>query len=219
MITFRKILASTIAALAVAVFTTIGFSPAAYADPPSWSPEYGYRDKHFDKHRKKHRQYRRHRNHGYYAERRPYKNWNRGYAPSYGYTNPYSNNTLMGGLIGGILGGFTGSHIGKGDGRTAAIIGGSVLGAIVGGNIGQSMDQVDYSRVQGGLENTPSGQTIIWNNPDSGTQYKMTPTRTYKTPQNQYCREYTTWGTIGGYQERMYGTACRQPDGSWTPVN
>ena len=31
-------------------------------------------------------------------------------------------------------------------------------------------------------------------------------------------REYRTTADIGGKQEQMYGTACRQPDGSWKAV-
>ena len=30
-----------------------------------------------------------------------------------------------------------------------------------------------------------------------------------------YCREYQHTVTIDGKQEKAYGTACRQPDGSW----
>lgn len=68
------------------------------------------------------------------------------------------------------------------------------------------------------LETGRSGQTVVWNNPDSGTVTQVTPVRTYRTASGQYCREYTTTGTIGGYQEDLYGTACRQQDGSWLRV-
>ena len=33
-----------------------------------------------------------------------------------------------------------------------------------------------------------------------------------------YCREYQQTVTIDGKQERSYGTACRQPDGTWKIV-
>ena len=33
------------------------------------------------------------------------------------------------------------------------------------------------------------------------------------------CREATTTVVIGGRQQRVYGTACRQPDGSWHLVD
>ncbi|HRJ61898.1 MAG TPA: hypothetical protein PKZ97_13080 [Azospirillaceae bacterium] len=34
-----------------------------------------------------------------------------------------------------------------------------------------------------------------------------------------YCREYTTQTTIAGKRQQTYGTACRQPDGSWRIIN
>lgn len=41
----------------------------------------------------------------------------------------------------------------------------------------------------------------------------------YQDAQGRYCREYQTTGIIDGRQERLYGTACRMPDGSWEFVN
>jgi len=47
----------------------------------------------------------------------------------------------------------------------------------------------------------------------------MTPTRTYQTASGSYCREFTQTIVVGGRTEEGYGTACRQPDGSWQIVN
>jgi surface antigen len=46
----------------------------------------------------------------------------------------------------------------------------------------------------------------------------MTPTNTYDSGTGP-CREYTLDATIGGKTEQIYGTACRQPDGSWKVVD
>ena len=35
----------------------------------------------------------------------------------------------------------------------------------------------------------------------------------------RYCREYTTEAVVGGRTKQVYGTACRQPDGSWQLVS
>lgn len=35
----------------------------------------------------------------------------------------------------------------------------------------------------------------------------------------EYCREYTKPVRIGGERQESYGTACRQPDGSWRIVS
>ncbi len=120
-------------------------------------------------------------------------------------------------IVGALLGAAVGTQIGKGSGRTAAIIGGTVVGGILGHEIGRSMEEADRRQVQSALERTPTGQTIAWNNPDTGKQYAVTPTRTYRSADNRNCRDYTTWVFIGGYEEQVNGTACRMPDGSWRP--
>ena len=125
------------------------------------------------------------------------------------------NNGLLGGIIGATLGAVTGNQFGKGSGRTAAVIGGAIVGAVVGNNIGQQMSHRDHAQVNSVLNTTPSGQVVDWQNPDTGARYSVTPTRTYRTANGTYCRDFTTWGWIDGYEEKLHGTACRQPDGSW----
>jgi len=46
----------------------------------------------------------------------------------------------------------------------------------------------------------------------------VTPTKTYETAAGP-CREYTIDAIIGGSTEKIYGTACRQADGSWKVQN
>jgi surface antigen len=43
----------------------------------------------------------------------------------------------------------------------------------------------------------------------------VTPTHTYQGTGGQYCREYQQTIIIDGKPNQSYGTACRQPDGSW----
>ena len=125
---------------------------------------------------------------------------------------------IIGAVLGGAVGAAAGSQIGKGDGRILATVGGAIIGALVGGNIGRAMDQVDQNCVGQVLERAPTGKTVVWNNPDGNGEYRVTPTRTYKTPNGAYCREYQTKIVIGGNIENAYGTACRQPDGTWKKV-
>jgi surface antigen len=132
-----------------------------------------------------------------------------------GYSSGYSDRTLAGGVIGAAVGALAGNSIGKGSGRVAAIVGGAVIGAIVGGSIGQSMDRIDVIQTSGVLETAKTGQTVAWRNPDSGSEYSVTPVRTYQMETGRYCREFTTRGWIGGKEETLYGTACRMEDGSW----
>lgn len=117
-------------------------------------------------------------------------------------------------VIGGVLGGVLGSQIGHGDGTTAAIILGTLIGAGIGGAVGRSMDDVDRMKTASTLETVRTGVSSQWVNPDTGNSYSVTPTKTVETTSGP-CREYTIDAVIGGKKEQVYGTACRQADGSW----
>ena len=126
-------------------------------------------------------------------------------------------------LIGAAAGGLLGAQVGRGKGQLAAVAAGTLLGALVGNNVGRSLDRADRLRAersaQSALEHTRAGQVSAWRNPDSGNSGTVQPTRTYRTPTGRYCREYQQTVTVGGRTQRAYGTACRQPDGSWQVVN
>lgn len=117
-------------------------------------------------------------------------------------------------IIGGALGGVLGQEVGSGSGRVAATIVGTLVGASIGGAIGHSMDETDRLKTASTLETVRTGVPAAWRNPDTGNQYTVVPTRTYETPAGP-CREYMVDAVVGGKKQKVYGTACRQPDGSW----
>ena len=123
---------------------------------------------------------------------------------------------MLGGAAGAAGGGLIAAAAGGG---TAGIIGGVLLGGLVGGAIGNALDQRDKrmaaEAAQRAFENNQSGASSTWRNPDSGNSGSITPTRTYQGGSGEYCREYQQTITVGGEQQQSYGTACRQPDGSW----
>ena len=121
-------------------------------------------------------------------------------------------------IIGGVLGGALGSQVGGGDGRTAAIIAGTLAGAAIGGAIGRTMDDVDRANTAMALETVRTGVRSSWRNPDSGNRYTVVPTRTYESSSGP-CREYSIDAIVGGREEAVHGTACRQSDGSWLVQN
>ncbi len=120
-----------------------------------------------------------------------------------------------GGLIGAIAGGLLGSTIGDGRGQVLATFTGAVLGVMVGSSVGRDLDRYDELQAQHVLEHNKIGEETQWINPDSGNEIAVKPVRTYERAPGQYCREYQTTVTVGGKTEQAYGTACRQPDGSW----
>jgi len=129
----------------------------------------------------------------------------------------------IGGVGGAVLGGVLGSQVGKGTGQLIAVGAGAVLGGLVGSSVGRSLDDVDKMKIQNttqqALENQPDQTTSTWSNPNTGHSGTVTPQRTYESTEGSYCREYTQTVDIGGSKEEAYGTACRQPDGTWKIVS
>ncbi len=167
------------------------------ADPPPWAPAHGYRHKH-------------HKEKVIVREVPP------GHR-DVGIGRGTCKRGVVGTILGGIVGGAVGSRIGKGDGRTAATIAGAIVGAIIGREIGRAMDEADRYCTGQVLEQAPDGRTVKWRNPDTGAVYEVTPKRTVRGETGP-CREFVTRTTIGGRTQETWGTACRQPDGSWRMV-
>lgn len=125
-------------------------------------------------------------------------------------------------ILGGIGGAVAGAQFGKGKGQLAMTAIGTLLGAYVGSEVGRSLDKADQAyagRAEQQAHAAPIGQSISWSNPDSGNSGTYTPTRDGRDQGGNYCREYQTTVNVGGQMEQAYGTACRQPDGSWKVVN
>lgn len=125
-------------------------------------------------------------------------------------------------LIGGAAGAIAGAQFGSGSGRIAAAAVGTLLGALVGSEVGRSLDKADLAyanQANARAQTAPVGQPIQWNNPQTGNYGTITPVRDgTDTRTGAYCREFQQTVTIGGRTESAYGTACRQPDGTWKVV-
>jgi len=133
------------------------------------------------------------------------------------------NKTDIGTAAGAIGGGVIGSTMGGGAGKTAAIIGGALLGGMLGNSVGRSLDNADMAAydaaTQRAMETGQPGQTLPWRNTRSGNYGTITPSTYYQNDSGQYCREYSQRLTVGGKTQSGYGTACRQPDGTWQIVS
>jgi len=123
---------------------------------------------------------------------------------------------IVGGVGGAAAGGLIASALSA---NTAGVLGGIILGGLIGGAVGNRMDAADRREASratySALESKPSGTASNWHNPDSGNSGAVTPTRSYQAQNGEYCREYEQTVTINGETESAYGTACRQPDGTW----
>lgn len=127
------------------------------------------------------------------------------------------------GTLGGAAGGaLLGNQFGKGTGNVVMTALGAVAGAWLGNEIGSSLDNADKAalgQAQSRAYSAPVGQTINWNNPQNGNYGTFTPVRDGTASDGSYCREFQQTAVIGGQKQQAYGTACRQPDGSWKIVN
>ena len=128
----------------------------------------------------------------------------------------------IGTLLGAVVGGVAGSQVGDGRGQLLATGVGTLLGAYLGNEIGKSLDRADQLYMQQAEQQAlvaPVGDTIAWSNPDSGNSGTVTPVRegTHQVT-GEYCREFQQTVSVGGRNQEAYGTACRQPDGTWQIV-
>ena len=132
------------------------------------------------------------------------------------------NKQLIGTGSGAVIGGLLGSQVGKGSGAMVGVGVGTLLGALIGSEIGSSLDKADLAyanQAQNQAYRAPVGESVSWNNPDSGNYGTITPTREGKSTSGRYCREFSQTIYVEGRQQTGYGTACQNPDGTWQISN
>ena len=145
-----------------------------------------------------------------------------------GSTGSAGNSGVGGGEIGGTLvgaglGGLAGSQFGHGSGKVVATLLGVGVGGFLGNRVGNSLDRGSIAQAnqatQQALETGQPGQQLPWQNPQNGNHGYVVVQAPYQQQPGVYCREYTQTIFVGGQQQQAVGTACRNPDGSWTPTN
>jgi surface antigen len=134
---------------------------------------------------------------------------------------PDANKQDAGTLVGAVAGGVIGNQFGRGGGRVAATLAGAVVGGIVGNEIGRKFDQRDRQLAQqaemDAWERGQPGRPVHWRNPDNGRYGEVVAEAPYRRGEYD-CRDYVHKVYIDGRPQSMRGTACRNPDGTWTPV-
>jgi surface antigen len=98
-----------------------------------------------------------------------------------------------------------------------------VLAALGNGLIGNnpSLDASDRKRAlqaeYQALEYSPAGKTVEWKNSSGSRTGEVVAAQPYQVG-SQNCRQYTHTVRIDGTPQSARGTACRNEDGSWTPL-
>jgi surface antigen len=124
-------------------------------------------------------------------------------------------------LLGAGTGALIGSAVAGPGNRVGGAVVGGLLGGLIGNRIGAAMDDEDKQRAYAAqidaLERSPSGAPVSWKNPDSGRYGTVVPGPAY-VEGGRNCRSFTHTIYIDGRPETARGTACRNPDGTWTSI-
>ena len=130
---------------------------------------------------------------------------------------PVREQQTAGAVLGGLIGGVIGHQFGDGRGRTAMTVIAATTGALIGGELARerAISEREREAAYLALESRPSGEVVRWRDPDLDQHGWYVPQRTWQAADGRYCREYQQVVVIDGREQRAYGTACRQPDGSW----
>lgn len=67
------------------------------------------------------------------------------------------------------------------------------------------------------LETAPAGQAVTWSNPGGKISGRVVAAAPYQVGR-QNCRQYSHTAAIEGREIVGQGAACRNEDGSWTPL-
>jgi surface antigen len=129
--------------------------------------------------------------------------------------------TMGAGTPSGAEVGFAGQPPRPADRPAAQAIVAAMAGGLVAGDVGAGLSQAERLRAveteYRALEYARVGDSMSWGEKPSGRWGEVTPASPYRVG-SQDCRQYTHTVHLDGQSRSARGTACRNPDGSWTPL-
>jgi len=105
-----------------------------------------------------------------------------------------------------------------GEEPVGGIIGGGLIMNGIGADLNRRERRMAIDAEYRALESTPAGQPVAWRDERSGRGGTVTAAQPYRVG-SQDCRPYSHTITANGSSRTARGTACRNPDGSWTLLN
>ncbi len=116
------------------------------------------------------------------------------------------------------LGGSATAPAGSQPGGTAiSALGGGLVSGSLGSALSESEKRKGLEAEYKALEYTPSGQAVTWRSDRADRYGEVVAAQPYRVG-SQDCRQYTHTVFTGGAGAKARGTACRNADGSWTPL-
>lgn len=97
----------------------------------------------------------------------------------------------------------------------------SMRGGLIGGSLGAGLSDDEKARAleaeYRALEHSPAGKAVAWKGDSEAVRGEATAAQAYRVG-SQDCRQYTQAVYRSGQPRIARGTACRNADGSWTPL-
>lgn len=97
----------------------------------------------------------------------------------------------------------------------------SMGGGLIGGSIGAGLSNDEKSRAleaeYRALEYAQAGQPVQWKGDEASTYGEASAAQAYRVG-SQDCRQFMQTVNRNGQSKVARGTACRNADGSWTPL-
>ena len=119
----------------------------------------------------------------------------------------------------GRTGGSDGGNSNGGRPKTTEEMISAMGGGLIGGTLGNGLDARERRKAleaeYRALEYTQSGNNVAWSGDRAGRSGTVVPAQPYRVG-SQDCRQYQHTVTIDGTSRSARGTACRNPDGSWS---
>ena len=163
-----------------------------------------------------------------------YRHYRRDRRPVRGEEGTFERMTIRIGFVAGMLlltgcattgltgnGSDTAPKAGKDSGSVTSTVLEELGDGLIGGNIGSGLTAADKREAleaeYKALEYTASGQTVTWKSDQGGRYGEVVAAQPYRVG-SQDCRQYRHTVYSGGNGQIARGTACRNTDGSWTPL-
>ncbi len=190
--------------LSLTALLALSFAAEAVAEPPSWAPAHGYRNK--DKGKGKHR--------GREDDRYWVGYSGIEYGRDFDIVQGRCNREQVGAVLGGVVGGVVGNQVGSRDNRTVSTIVGAAVGALIGAKVGRDMDDRDRACLGQGLELGAAGRRVAWTNETSGVRYELVPADGQRG-NGTVCRDFRLSTVTGQERRDRDARACQTRPGIW----